>query len=852
MGGDVVNFRVLRNANRRIADEALWIDFADPDVTTTFKGIPSAELKPLTEQVAGWSAMPMITQLMILSAALVSVEQKNNLARQWLSSEHSTASPRDATLDPLLLALDEWLVQRNNRPAGSEFERKLLELIKAENPAAKTANEFVRRVDFIKTYYRFLGTLLAGLILIRDPVAWPYEDRQRTQRLFIVLSLVMRWCAEKKSVDERREIAEFLRFARIRFPPAFLASLRQTNTLARRPGFIDHYVVREEWERYELGELADVNSVMPGETRKRTHVHHNEIEEQTQESSERVEVDQRNLQSENRFEFSQAMHEAQSLQLGADANVESTTLTGPNTTVVQVGGHFEYSSESSKDTASKHTREVIERAANMVQQRVSKARSMRQLTRITETNEHGFTNTTSDAKPINGIYRWIDRINRVTLLRFPRRYMIEFVLPEPGAWLRWALTSRGRDPRLPSAPPAWPALITSADEINATDGNVSDYRVLAKHLNVADLPPYPGNRVVGATLKIDPEDSDTFLLNPDSNDANNELYKNLPNRYATEARIGVPDGWQAVRFQATVTARNRFASGSTGGRVVVSVGNTRVDIVFDQGGLGMTAGGALNGLTTGQVPLHVMNLYTFGCAANIVVECEPTQEAIRQWQQTVFDRLLQSWQRQKLNYDSAVEAMRVAGELDDRHLSPGRVRELIQVELRRQIITLLDPNMPLAQTMRIEANGEPTLDATALAQRAPKILFFEQAFEWSTLSYILYPQYWSGKGRWVESATNESANPEFDRFIQSGSVRVVVAARPGFAEQVQFFLEYGALWGGGGIPAPNETGYLSVAEEIMDLQRGPADGEQVDNWTVRVPTALTALDPTGALPLTRT
>jgi len=76
-------------------------------------------------------------------------------------------------------------------------------------------------------------------------------------------------------------------------------------------------------------------------------------------------------------------------------------------------------------------------------------------------------------------------------------------------------------------------------------------------------------------------------------------------------------------------------------------------------------------------------------------------------------------------------------------------------------------------------------------------------------------------------------------------------ARPGFEDQVNFFVQYGILWGGGPMPAPGDPDYLSVADEIKAMQQRPTDVTVIDTWQVRLPTTLIWLqnqDPNGQLP----
>ena len=97
--------------------------------------------------------------------------------------------------------------------------------------------------------------------------------------------------------------------------------------------------------------------------------------------------------------------------------------------------------------------------------------------------------------------------------------------------------------------------------------------------------------------------------------------------------------------------------------------------------------------------------------------------------------------------------------------------------------------------------------------------FIEQAFEWETMSYICYPFYWADYGRWPQLSAIEGNDQNFADFLRAGSARVVVAARPGFEDQVNFYLQFGILWGGGPMPAPDDPDYLSIADEIKAHNR---------------------------------
>jgi hypothetical protein len=128
------------------------------------------------------------------------------------------------------------------------------------------------------------------------------------------------------------------------------------------------------------------------------------------------------------------------------------------------------------------------------------------------------------------------------------------------------------------------------------------------------------------------------------------------------------------------------------------------------------------------------------------------------------------------------------------------------------------------------------------------IQFLEQAFEWETLTYICYPYYWADSSRWQDLAVIQGNDQNFADFLRAGSARVVLAARPGFEDQVNFYVQYGIVWGGGPMPAPNDPDYLSIADEIKEMQQGPTDVTIIDTWQVVLPTTLIWLENPAGLP----
>jgi hypothetical protein len=176
-------------------------------------------------------------------------------------------------------------------------------------------------------------------------------------------------------------------------------------------------------------------------------------------------------------------------------------------------------------------------------------------------------------------------------------------------------------------------------------------------------------------------------------------------------------------------------------------------------------------------------------------------------------------------------------------VSPARGREIERSELKKHAISLLSGRLPnaLVDPWNRPAAGSPTLRLDLLPR--DELMFLEQAIEWENLRAVHYPYFWATSSEWDDLANIESADPMFAQFMRAGSSRVVVPARPGFEDAVSFYVATLIPWGGVGAPAPDESGYLSIADEIQALTRPPKDGVQVgDSWEVHLPTDLTCLE----------
>jgi hypothetical protein len=457
-----------------------------------------------------------------------------------------------------------------------------------------------------------------------------------------------------------------------------------------------------------------------------------------------------------------------------------------------------------------------------------------------------------------GLYRWLDEIHRVEVVRYPNRFVLEFEIPEPGAWLRWASANPPTtgwdhpDPgpfRLSGATTDLSPADITGDKWTSDPPERGNWVQLAQQWRVQGLTPPPPPKL---TLSVQLD------VGPASQQGDSKGAAAL----AVDSSLTVPAGYQATTWTWDFVAWKKADTSNPGAHVTVTVGGgpgSQVTVTGSQADADQQISaptgdwfGVAGPINAGAIPVSV---YTYedllGFSAIINITCELTGEAFAQWQQNIFDQVASAYQTLLNAHRQERDArnQQVSGQAD--LAGPPELNQARAVgELRRLVIQdLMGAAFTGEPAVTADpVTGEPSADLAKAHATGPLVQFFEQAFEWENLVYICYPYYWGRKTEfadgagtriWVTDVTSASADPEFDQFLNAGSARVVVPARPGLEDLVAFYLFTGEIWGGTRPPVPGDPDYLSVAQEIQALEQGASDGTQVgSSWEITLPTTL--------------
>jgi hypothetical protein len=656
--------------------------------------------------------------------------------------------------------------------------------------------------------------------------------------------------------------------------------------LVREAKKADLYVVRREWAGYVAGEIANIRNVMAGETfRQRDHTT-TEVETTTTTDIEMRRETETEEETKQASELSQEVNSQLGVTINGHAEASVEFKYPIATARVSGGVDAGFSMQRSERQARKAAKEAVSRAVSRVDSRTRETRARRELMRTEQGYTYGMDNT--DGGNVHGVYRWVDRIDTYQTFRFPDRLLLEFQIPDPAEFYRWR-TQQAAD----TAEEKPPDFDVTPDDISLDEPD--ELMALAKKYRATNLPAPPDKEIsVVRTVTVEvgkewePDQWKTEVWNPPA--ATKEVAIPItPNYEATSVSwegVGYPllGTWLEATADQTYP-NNAQVWGYRSGFLTVSVGSES----FTTWEGGVTAAGGpvplpsvdevqqfpnreieygraiLQVLATKVVDLEPaardeikLSVTTTGlaqCTVAVLAKCTLTEEAKQSWRLAVYDTLYNAWASWKRDYDSSL-MRNVFGSTAADAGSSQRNELTIRDELKREAISWLLEESPfrgrpgrLSQTPNEKAKDHfPDVDFDKARGDATVIQFLEQAFEWNNMSWVFYPYYWADRTDWPVRTQLFANDPEFERFLRSGSARVILPARPGFDDAVNNWLATGVPFLSGRLPTADETLYVRIDTEIRELTAPREGGYAGDTWQSQVSTTMLYLEEKGDLP----
>ena len=579
-----------------------------------------------------------------------------------------------------------------------------------------------------------------------------------------------------------------------------------SHAVARPVGIGDLQVVRQTLIGYEAADISHIENVLPHELMRRTTTREETTELIITEESETTQSEERDTQTTDRNEL---VGETQK-----EASQQSAT-TADQTTSSNYGRLVENSKTN-------YARNVTDRAVSKLTQTVRQQRVQREKRVFTDEVLHQIDNTTGQ-NTIRGIYQWVDKKYQVKVLNYGKRLLYDVVIPEPAAFLIDSLKKAAQPEIFALTKPTPLALQPSAL-------NFTNFETLATTYGVSGAVKPPPKEFDWVVAKAEP-------VHVENNQMTSYGVEKRDKMYYVSEKMKIPNDYKAVSGYVATTKGFTIDNLLPQPVWEFYIGQTLVS--FNGHGVqGFTLNNETGEIAYQLVVYPRMNNLSYA----IHIKCERTAEAYKQWQLDTHATIIAGYQRQKTNYLDELSKYQAALRTQ-MALGHGFSRDstMERQELKRAFIYLL-----MAEHFGAVYFGTPDPVkwppdrpyAEYVKKWGAVTAFFERAFEWEHLMYIYYPYFWGGQPKWGELILIQDLDPQFEAFLKAGAARVVVPVRPGFEGALAHYHETGDVWMGEEIPDMFSKQYVSIIAEIKARNAAPGEEVCVEEWEVRLPTAL--------------
>jgi len=765
-------------------------------------------------------------------------------------------------------------------PSGGQ-DRGLNDLATlVNNTFQMSASAVVADPEFQREKVNVHDSIIAIFI---DP-AGPRNSIAKLTRLSRLIDLIERVAAQDLSLNDPGALSAAL-LKTLLLPPAVFPI---RTDLPRPVGVGDLLVVRQHIKRYELGEIANIENILRGESRKKSTKHDLTLDRTTVTEIDKTTETTTELSTTERFELQTESENTVKEDINARAGMSVSAKYGSVELNANADAAYALSKSQSAKASTDHAKDVTSRAATKVTERVRQQVTTRTIETFEEFEDHGFDNT-NGTKNVSGVYQWVNKVYEAQVFNYGRRLLFDLMVPEPAAFVTDAMGMTNQKAVIKPPEPfvlivdnaAQPLVARPVESRDLGPDGLLKPGLLSRPVTPQDLserlrdganqydPRYYGHFVakygaVGVSAPPELQITVSKGLTGNKDDQNHlALADNLTipagyraNKVTVRGGFSIPDDDDQDGDEAmwVFVGRQTFMARGSGGLIpkAAMVVHT-VDETVDQ---------------QGNIPVAVETQQARDFAITVDITCTRTDALLDQWRNDAHGAIMNAYARLLADYEDkrAAQAMPTGTEvpLGD---NPDQNRIVERTELKKACITRLaamDMYDAGFNDIRVEPIADPMKDRLFPRPNVPSlplpgiaggdqgafIRFFEQAFEWEQMMYVFYPYFWGRRQKWYDTALLSGTDPLFMEFLKAGAARVVVPVRLQLEADVKYFLMTGQIWSGGGLPEITDTDYLPITEEIKERDNAPGDEKpQGDPWEVVLPTTLIKLREDDTLPV---
>lgn len=614
-----------------------------------------------------------------------------------------------------------------------------------------------------------------------------------------------------------------------------------------RIGIADYRRVEQELCCYIPGEVSHIENILAKEYKEKFTRNLVRTEDSYESTSEREIEELTDTTSTSRHEMSTEISEViqkdRSQNYGFDASVSGKYLGADLATSGYGDFSFAQSSTDSNSQARTYAEDVTRRAMERIVQKTTVKRTSKILREFEENNKHGFDNR-EGTEHVTGVYRWVDKVYKNSIVNYGKRLMYEFMIPEPARWYKEAI--------IVQAEKEDGAITSGAGAIGAASIVVKPLSLAENNINSPSDIQRENYQTLAALYGANPDaPMDAFVSipgngvnSPGSGDSEHSFNHDpiiIPQNYICKEI----NGKVAFHYKAFFQPRAYIKVGVGGQNWSKEDDELRWegDFTLDLPKTGLNL--------SGNISMNVITKKITSYSLTVELKCELQNSVFQQWQQDVYNEIRRAYEEKLQAYnDAQIQAEQMntndAKENNEGSLSgrnPLFNAGIVQTEIKRLCIEMLAKPFGLEQGVNfyqtIRCDVPELLLNRSLDIYSSYVKFFEQAFDWDLLSKKFYPYYWASRCDWKNLfQAQDSTDYFFQQFLQSGMGRVVVPVKEGFEDAVTFYMETGKVWLGTGLVIDTDDDlYVSIVDEMTTLE-GRIEGEE---WETIIPSSLTVV-----------
>jgi hypothetical protein len=638
----------------------------------------------------------------------------------------------------------------------------------------------------------------------------------------------------------------------------FTAGVATTEQMGQgfKVGIAPLFVVQTKLLKYEKGEIAHIENILAGESKKRNLRVLNRIEDILTTDEETTKLTEKDSQTTDKFELSQEINKNQKEEMKFDTGLKVNADLG----TVKIAASADFAYSNSKDTTEKtavgQSKEIINKAVNQITERTRTQHTIRTVKETEEINDHTLANAT--ANHVSGIYRWVDKFYLAQVKSYGSRKMLEFVVPEPAAFYLFSKANKRSEGNTVDKP-IYPQIWAPYDAPETTDDY--GYRNLFSYKDIKLDDEDPSNSYMdrvkqnyGNALPVQPK-SNFRYIKAITTAVPSEGSKEETKTAVGTADLTIPPDYYVNSMSLTCSYDSSDADPQT--MKYVAIGDMKMDLdEFSNSSTLYNVDNFRGEGWVGNIPVSY-HLHVKEFVIEVECLCSLTKEAKDRSRKAIFDAIMLEYNNRLKDYnqwlkekeDEAKMEIVISGN------NPDRNREIEKEELKRASIEILtSQRFESFDAMRYPPTvpsstpyyGYPDFSFTDVTEEGRYIEFFEQIFDWHLMTYEFYPYFWGNKGRWTLLKSLDDNDPIFRNFLQAGAARVIVPVKKNYDAFVDYFIQSsGKIWNGGEAPNPGDPYWLSVADDMKNDTDNSA-GEVVDEWIIKLPTDLVILDDVGS------